>query len=178
MAGRRKVVWPRPRHLSDSRPLAGFFLGRHSRNSRRHDSLTRLEISGCYVPETHPLTGGMSVSVASVAMELVGYHGAPRDGVTILGGEPMAQLDALLALLQTLKRGDIHVTVYTGYTLEALAARNRPALAAAMELIDLLIDGPYVRELADGAGEWRGSSNQRLIANPGRRARPRGTSCR
>jgi hypothetical protein len=41
-------------------------------------------------------------------------------------------------------------------------------MTAAIELIDLLIDGPYIQELADGAGEWRGSRNQRLIENPGR----------
>ncbi|HLG72571.1 MAG TPA: 4Fe-4S cluster-binding domain-containing protein [Chloroflexota bacterium] len=123
---------------------------------------------GCYVPETHSLTGGMSVSIASVAAELTGDRGAPRDGVTILGGEPMAQLEQLLALLHQLKRAGVHVVVYTGYTLEALRTRGRPALTEALGLIDLLLDGPYVEELADGAGQWRGSRNQRLIENPGR----------
>ncbi len=127
-----------------------------------------LACRGCYVPETHSLTGGMSVSVAGVASELLGERGAPRDGVTILGGEPFAQLEALLALLRQLKRSAVHVTVYTGYTLEALAVRNRPVMTDAMQLIDLLIDGPYVQELADGAGEWRGSRNQRLIEQPAR----------
>ena len=32
--------------------------------------------------------------------------------------------------------------------------------------VDLLIDGPFVAPLAQGAGEWRGSRNQRLIAHP------------
>lgn len=123
---------------------------------------------GCYVPETHSLTGGTSVSIASVAVELTGERGAPRDGVTILGGEPFAQLEALLALLHQLKRAGIHVVVYTGYTLEVLQARGRPAMTEAMELIDVLTDGPYVKELADGAGQWRGSRNQRLIENPGK----------
>lgn len=122
---------------------------------------------GCYVPETHSLTGGMSVSIASVAAELTGERGAPRDGVTILGGEPMAQLESLLALLHQLKHAGVHIVVYTGYALEALKARGRPAMTEAMGLIDLLIDGPYVKDLADGAGQWRGSRNQRLIEKPG-----------
>jgi hypothetical protein len=29
-----------------------------------------------------------------------------------------------------------------------------------------LIDGPFVPALANGAGEWRGSRNQRLIHHP------------
>ena len=127
-----------------------------------------IRCAGCYVPETHSLTGGMSVSVASVVAELTGERGAPRDGVTILGGEPFAQIEPLLALLHELKRSAIHVVVYTGYTLEALQARNRPALTAAMQLIDLLIDGPYVEQLADGTGQWRGSRNQRIIERPAR----------
>jgi anaerobic ribonucleoside-triphosphate reductase activating protein len=122
---------------------------------------------GCYVPETHSLTGGMSVSIASVAAELTGDRGAPRDGVTILGGEPFAQFEALLALLHQLKRACVHVVVYTGYTIEALQACSRPAMTEAMGLIDLLIDGPYVKGRADTAGQWRGSRNQRLIEKPG-----------
>lgn len=121
---------------------------------------------GCYVPETHSLTGGMSVSISSVSAELTSERGAPRDGVTILGGEPFAQLEALLALLNQVKRAGMHVVVYTGYTMEALQARGRPAMTEAMGLIDLLIDGPYVKELADGTGQWRGSRNQRLIESP------------
>jgi anaerobic ribonucleoside-triphosphate reductase activating protein len=167
-AGRKKVMWPRPHHLFDF-PTPSLISTRTTRHqSLARSLLTRLEISGCYVPETHALTGGMSVSIASVASELTGERGGPRDGVTILGGEPMAQLEPLLALLHQLKRTGVHVAVYTGYTLEALHARNRPAISAAMELIDLLIDGPYIHHLADGTGQWRGSRNQRLIENPGR----------
>jgi len=133
---------------------------------------------GCYVPETHSLTGGMSVSIASVAAELTGARGAPRDGVTILGGEPFAQVEALLALLHQLKRAGVHVLVYTGYTIEALKVRNRPAMAEAMRLIDLLIDGPFIKELADDAGQWRGSRNQRLIEAPGQYFASDGVVCR
>ena len=38
----------------------------------------------------------------------------------------------------------------------------------ALALTDLLIDGRYVAALAAGAGEWRGSRNQRVIPRPGR----------
>lgn len=122
----------------------------------------------CHVTETHSLSGGMSVPVRSVAHELLSAAGEPRDGVTISGGEPFAQLDALLEVLTSLKAGDVHTTVYSGYTIEALAARSRPEVRGALDLIDLLIDGPYVHALAKGAGEWRGSRNQRLIEYPGR----------
>ena len=123
----------------------------------------------CHVPETHSSTGGMSVPVQSVINELLSAAGEPRDGVTISGGEPFAQVDALLEVLTALKAGDAHVTVYSGYTLEALLHRPEPEVRAALARTDLLIDGPFVAALADGAGEWRGSRNQRLIPHPLRR---------
>lgn len=54
----------------------------------------------------------------------------------------------------------------TGYTLEALRARREAAVNEALALADILIDGPFVAHLSRGAGEWRGSTNQRVIHRP------------
>jgi anaerobic ribonucleoside-triphosphate reductase activating protein len=86
--------------------------------------------------------------------------------VTILGGEPFAQLDALLALVLALRsRGCRHILCYSGYTHEALErqARQLPSIGAVLGEIDMLIDGPYVAALANGAGPWTGSANQRVL---------------
>ena len=120
----------------------------------------------CYVPETHPVDAGTLLPVRDVLAALLDPTGIPRDGVTISGGEPFLQPHGLLLLLQELKARGIHIVVYTGYTLAALARRREPEVQAALRLTDLLVDGPYVAALADGAGEWRGSRNQRLIRNP------------
>ena len=106
------------------------------------------------------------LDVAVLADALLAPIGMPRDGVTILGGEPLAQAAGLAALLRKLKSRGIHTVVYTGYTLAALASRADPAIRAALENTDLLIDGPYVSALSRAAGEWRGSSNQRTIPTP------------
>ena len=57
------------------------------------------------------------------------------------------------------------VIVYTGFVYEALLdkAREDEGIARLLERIDLLIDGPYIREKDEGQYA-RGSSNQRLIA--------------
>jgi anaerobic ribonucleoside-triphosphate reductase activating protein len=124
---------------------------------------------GCYVPETHDPKGGIRMSIDDVLAEALDPVGSPRDGVTVLGGEPFFQPVGLLALLKALKERGLHTVVYTGYRLEVLARRPEPAVRAALELTDLLVDGPFVAALSDGAGEWRGSRNQRAIANPGRK---------
>ncbi len=86
----------------------------------------------------------------------------------MLGGEPLLQPTGLVALLRALKGAGEHVTLYTGYTLAALTRSPEPSVREALALTDLLIDGRYVAALADGAGEWRGSRNQRIIPQPGR----------
>jgi len=120
----------------------------------------------CAVPQTHSFDAGAVLPVDVLVEALLDPIGAPRDGVTVLGGEPMAQPGGLAALLGRLKERGMHTVVYTGYTLEALATRSDPAVRRALKLTDLLIDGPYVAALANGAGEWKGSRNQRLIPNP------------
>jgi anaerobic ribonucleoside-triphosphate reductase activating protein len=127
-----------------------------------------LRCKGCFVPETHPFEGGVILSVDKVLSALLDRSGEPRDGVTVLGGEPFAQAAGLAALLARLKARGIHTTVYTGYTVEVLVQRADPMINAALELTDLLIDGPFVDVLRDNAGEWRGSRNQRLIYAPER----------
>jgi anaerobic ribonucleoside-triphosphate reductase activating protein len=123
---------------------------------------------GCYVPETHDPAAGVALGVADVAAALLDLAGEPRDGITVLGGEPFSQPQGLAALLRELKRRGIHTVVYTGYTLELLARREDPDVREALRLTDLLIDGPFVRSLAASAGRWRGSRNQRLILQPAR----------
>ena len=62
-----------------------------------------------------------------------------------------------------LKRYGLHLTTYTGYTVEALIDRKDPNVDYILTHTDLLIDGPFVKQLSTNAGEYRGSRNQRLI---------------
>jgi len=125
-----------------------------------------LRCPGCFVPETHPLDGGVEMTVGDIVEHLLVPEGEPRDGVTILGGEPFLQPLGLLALVRSLKRRGLHITLYTGHTLEQLNARPEASIKQILELTDILIDGPFVKELSAHAGEWRGSTNQRIIHNP------------
>ena len=56
-----------------------------------------------------------------------------------------------------------NVMAYTGYTFEALLARNDYWTNRLLELTDVLVDGPYVESLRDLELQFRGSSNQRLL---------------
>ncbi len=124
-----------------------------------------LACPGCWVPELHDPRGGVLVPVDRLASVLLdpAYQ---RDGVSILGGEPFVQPDALLALVRALRtQGCAHILCYSGFTYEALRrrARRHPAIGAVLDEIDILIDGPYVAALAASAGPWAGSGNQRVL---------------
>lgn len=106
--------------------------------------------------------------------ELLLDPGFERDGVTILGGEPFAQVAGLLTLIKSLRSKNCpHIVCYSGYTFEALRARaaGDPLIAACLDEIDVLIDGPFVQSLAGDAGLWTGSGNQRVIDLAATRAR-------
>ncbi len=61
-----------------------------------------LRCPGCYVAQTHDPAGGVELSVGEALELLLDPSGEPRDGVTILGGEPFAQPRALAAVLREL----------------------------------------------------------------------------
>lgn len=87
-----------------------------------------------------------------------------RDGLTISGGEPFLQAEALCELIECIKeKRDIGIIVYTGYVLEEIQQSKNQHMRNLLSQIDLLVDGPYVEELNDGMN-LRGSSNQRVIA--------------
>ncbi len=120
----------------------------------------------CLVPQTHQSENGKLVTVSSIVTEVVARR-EKHDGVTILGGEPFDQAGPVAELVSRLKRHGLHLTIYSGYTFETLIGRKDPNIDFILTHIDLLIDGPFVRQLAQNSGEYRGSRNQRLIVNPG-----------
>lgn|GEM_PF-116242 len=125
-----------------------------------------LRCPGCHAVETHSLESGVEMTIGKIVEMLLAPAGRPRDGITILGGEPFLQPAGLLALMRTLKGRGQHLTIYTGYTLEELIARRDERIIDVLALTDILIDGPFVKELAENAGQWRGSTNQRIVHRP------------
>lgn len=83
------------------------------------------------------------------------------DGITLSGGEPLLQAEALTPFLEEVHSKGLNIVSYSGYTLEELQAQHKAAIDAFLQHIDLLIDGEYQQALPR-AGAYRPSSNQRL----------------
>ncbi len=114
---------------------------------------------GCFNPGTWAKDGGHEVSVDEIEARILAAPGI--EGVTFLGGEPFEQAEDLADLGRRVRRVGLSVMTFTGHVLEDILASSRPGWSELLNVTDLLLDGPYVRDLTDTTHPWVGSSNQR-----------------
>lgn len=83
-------------------------------------------------------------------------------GLTILGGEPFENTKDLTAIVKSIRdKIDKAIWLYSGHTYENLLKNKENK--ELLELIDVLVDGPFIEEKKDLTLAFRGSSNQRVI---------------
>lgn len=118
----------------------------------------------CMSRDTWADDGGALTTVDEVVNWTLPLLDGDARGITISGGEPFQQPQALQRLLARLvawrdEAGrDFDVLCYSGYPLERLKRAHAPILA----LLDAVIPEPFVPGLA-WDGPWRGSDNQPLV---------------
>lgn len=83
--------------------------------------------------------------------------------VTLLGGDPLDQPDILL-FIQALKKKNIGIILFTGYSLTKLSGNQ----LLATQLSDAVISEPFILSLLDPNLYLMGSSNQILTLNTNR----------
>ena len=96
-------------------------------------------------------------------------------GLTLLGGEPMEPENqrALLPFLEKF-RGKFGTSktlwIYTGCVLDLETMRMEPSAynvegvtKTLLNMVDVLVDGPFIEDLKDISLKFRGSSNQRIL---------------
>ena len=118
-----------------------------------------LRCPGCCNPEMFaPDKGGAFKDTAALAEEILAVPDI--EGLSVLGGEPFEQPEALAELCRRVREGDRTVMIYTGYTLAELRARQSPHVDALLATVDLLVDGRYEQSKPEKSRRWIGSSNQ------------------
>lgn len=118
---------------------------------------------GCHNPATHDFEGGYDCEISKIIAAV--DENPLLDGVTFSGGEPMCQPEAFTVLAEELKKRNLNIMVYTGYTYEELLrlAETRPAVGKLLELTDYLVDGRFILSQRDLTLPFRGSTNQRIL---------------
>jgi len=118
---------------------------------------------GCHNPQTHDFNGGHFITLAEILSMI--EENPLLDGVTLSGGDPMEQAEALVPLAREIKERNLNLVIYTGYTYEQLVNRAAefPARLELLTFADMLVDGPFVLAQRCLSLKFRGSKNQRLI---------------
>src|SRR5262245_60763341 len=115
-----------------------------------------LRCPGCCNPEMLPFSGGQPIQVSDIVTQI--KQAANQDGIegiTLLGGEPLAHAAGAAALARRVHDLDLSVMVFSGYTLEEAKALPE-AVAQLLSLTDIIVDGPYIRELPEQHRRWIG----------------------
>ncbi len=118
---------------------------------------------GCASRDTWPASAETRVEISAIVQWCLA-KGGEADGVTISGGEPFEQPEALEQLLRALdawrrdEQRDIDFLCYSGLP----AARLRRDFPSLLDQLDAIVPEPFVERLPTDAA-WRGSANQPLL---------------
>ena len=120
------------------------------------------QCKGCYNQSTWSPDAG-ELFTDELAEQIIKDLNDPRikkQGLTLSGGDPLhpANTKGVLKLIKRVKAECVgkDIWLWTGYTLAELNTEQQEIV----DLLDVLIDGKFVQELADPNLAWRGSSNQ------------------
>ncbi len=120
-----------------------------------------IRCKGCCNPHLFQRGVGKKMAPEALMAEVLKI-GDEIDGVSLLGGEPFDQAEALAPFLELVAERGLSVVVFTGYTLDEIQKGCVKSGVKLLPWIDLLIDGPYVSRRAVSSRRWIGSSNQRI----------------
>lgn len=114
---------------------------------------------GCFNPQARDPEGGQTMTLDDLMRWALSLKGI--EGISISGGEPIAQLPALVVFIEHLRaRTDWSILVFSGRTYAEIL--QLPLGRALLSGIDVLIDGPYNAGQANAPGVWPSSANQRI----------------
>lgn len=123
----------------------------------------RVKCKGCFNSESWAFDAGKPFTAQTRDTILKALDEPFVSGLSLLGGDPLEPENApvILALVQAVREkfGDTKdIWLWTGRVYERI--KDEPLARA----VDVIVDGPFVQaKLTTEKGEFRGSTNQRII---------------
>lgn len=133
------------------------------------------ECEGCFNPELWDFEAGKPYTDETAIGLLEMLNDENIAGISILGGDPIWQDDEGIRALRTLFLGvkllyGKDIWLWTGYTWEDLMDmtsntldERASSIRRLIQYCDVVVDGPFEKDLANPSLVFRGSSNQRII---------------
>ena len=121
----------------------------------------RKHCAGCFNQEAWDFSYGFPFTQNTEDEIIEALRPSWIQGLSVLGGEPTEEENeaVLIPFLERVRRElpEKDIWLYSGNTYEALRGRR------ILELVDVLVDGPFLLEQKDAGLAFRGSRNQRII---------------
>lgn len=121
---------------------------------------------GCHNPESWDFAGGQELpnDYRGNIIKAISENGITRN-FSILGGEPLCleNIDLTYEVIETVRTAypNIKIFLWTGYCLEDI--KENSMIQKILNKIDVLIDGPFIKEKRNITLKLRGSTNQRIL---------------
>jgi anaerobic ribonucleoside-triphosphate reductase activating protein len=113
---------------------------------------------GCHNPHTHSFSGGEETTTEEIIKDIQNTAGIT--GVTISGGDPFFQYEALLDLCRLIRRvTSLDIWVYTGFEEQEI----RQLYPEILSCVDALVLGKFIQEEKTSSLPFIGSKNQKVI---------------
>lgn len=118
---------------------------------------------GCQNPDSWNPENGKWFDAGALAKVFDAVERETIDGLTLSGGDPMYPQNreeiARICRMFRVKFGDKKtIWMYTGYYFREI--EDEPIVKEG--LVDVIVDGPFIREMADPEYLWAGSTNQKI----------------
>ena len=126
-----------------------------------------LHLQGCHKGRTKPCPGCANEDLWSdepkwlvdpYALARIVISQAAAPALSISGGEPLDQYEPLCHFLETLRKSDFSVLMWTGLEMPEVKRQCTRVL----QLLDYLVTGPYLSEKSVRGTPFVASSNQRM----------------
>lgn len=111
-----------------------------------------IKCEGCINPELIPFIKRKEFSIDELIEEI------KDTGVTLLGGEPLDQLEILDFMLE-LKKKNIQIVLFTGYEWKDLTIHQQSVISETCQFVVL---GPFEKNKVNPSLYLRGSDNQEI----------------
>lgn len=114
---------------------------------------------GCHNPQSWDFNGGKEMTHDEI-MKIVREEDFD---VTFTGGDPLYMPEKIATLAKAIKKEGYGIWLYTGFTIEEIRKSER--LSLPLPYLDAIVEGPYIESERDPDLRFRGSRNQRIVAN-------------
>lgn len=113
----------------------------------------------CHNAQTQPFEDGFEADSDEIIKYIQSSH--LQAGITLSGGEPFMQAQALIPVAQAAIDMGLNVWAYSGFTYEEILADEDKRVL--LEYVDVLVDGRFINDLKHYKLRFKGSRNQRII---------------